>query len=362
MKSAGIITIYDLKNYGNRLQNYAVQKVLTDLGLSVTTYTGNFHTYGFVWKYRVKKKFNEISGYQFASDRENWAVLNRKLAFQDFTDKYLPTEAVEDLELLGNQADYFVIGSDQVWNPLWYWKQDKEMYLLTFARPEQKICFSPSFGIEELPDIWKQWFREYLPTFPKLSVREQAGADIIRRLTGQTAQVMIDPTMMMDAKDWLRIAKKPYGVNTRKPFILSYFLGSRTEQAEQDIAELLKQKKWNVYHLLDKSQPNVYACGPSEFLYLFSKADIILTDSFHACVFAFLFNKPFVVYDREEHGVCKMNSRLDTLLGMLKLERKYRSKGIPNDWLECDYSEGCQALIEERRKARDFLRTSFALD
>lgn len=362
MKSAGIITLYGLENYGNRLQNYAVQKVLTDMGLNVKTYARHLYTYGFVWKFHVKKKFHEITGYQFASDRENWAVLNRKLAFQDFTEKYLPTEAVEDLELLGNQADYFVIGSDQVWNPLWYLKQDKEMYLLTFAKPEQKVCFSPSFGIAELPEEWQPWFREYLPKFPKLSVREQAGADLIHRLTGQTAQVMIDPTMMLDAEDWLHIAKKPYGVNTRKPFILTYFLGSRTEQTEQDIEELLKQKKRNVYHLLDKSQPNVCACGPSEFLYLFSKADIILTDSFHACVFSFLFNKPFLVYDREQQGVCKMNSRLDTLLGMLKLERKYRNKGLSNDWLECDYSEGWKVLVEERRKAKDFLRTAVGLE
>ena len=34
---AGIITIYDLLNYGNRLQNYAVTKIFEDLGYEVDT-------------------------------------------------------------------------------------------------------------------------------------------------------------------------------------------------------------------------------------------------------------------------------------------------------------------------------------
>lgn len=362
MKSVGIITIYDLNNYGNRLQNYAVQKVLTDMGFNTKSYTEHYYIQEFIWKYYVKKLFHEITGYRFTLHKEKWAVLNQKLAFGDFVKQYLPTEKVESLDLLEEKADYFVTGSDQVWNPLWYWNHDKEMYLLTFAKPEQKVCFSPSFGIEEFPEEWKTWFQEHLRTFPSLAVREQAGADIIQQLIGQTAQVMIDPTMMLDSKDWLHIAKKPYGVNTRKPFILTYFLGNRTEKIERDIEELLLQKKRNVYNLRDKSQPNVYACGPREFVYLFSKADIILTDSFHACVFSFLFNKPFMVYDREASGVCKMNSRLDTLLGMLKLERKYRSKNIPNDWMECDYSEGWKILKAEREKANTYLKDIMGLN
>ena len=37
MEKVGIITIYDENNYGNRLQNYAVQTILEKMGFEVKT-------------------------------------------------------------------------------------------------------------------------------------------------------------------------------------------------------------------------------------------------------------------------------------------------------------------------------------
>lgn len=361
-KTVGIITLYGLENYGNRLQNYAVQKTLTDMGLESKTYCKYMYWGCFGKKYRIKKALDELSNYRYAADLNNRVILNRQMLFEDFQKKYLPTEQIEDVKALGKKADYFVVGSDQVWNPTWYRADgvEKELFLLSFAEPEQKVCLSPSFGISELPDEWKTWFKEQLPTFPKLNVREQAGADIIKELTGLDAQVTIDPTLMLDAKDWRKISRKPYGVDTRHPYVLTYFLGDRTSAAEEDIREILNIRKMNVFHLLDKTQPFVYESGPREFIYLFSKADIILTDSFHACVFSFLFNKPFVVYDRVEDGMCQMTSRLDSLLTMLNLERKRRAKNEAIEWFECNYNEGKRRLMEERKILREFLESSFS--
>lgn len=356
MKTVGIITIYDLNNYGNRLQNYAVQKILTDKGLAATTYHTNVYPFGARLIKHIKKLIHVLTGYHLSKNPDYWRKFDKKKSFEHFTKQYLPTERVDTLEGLGEKADYFVIGSDQVWNPSWYKNGIQDLYLLTFAKPEQKVCLSPSFGISELPDEWKEVFEKNLRTFPSLNVREQAGADIIKELTGQDAQVTIDPTLMLDAEDWLQIAKKPHGVNTDEPFLLTYFLGNRTKSVEQDISEILKLKNLKVYHLRDTSQPNVFACGPSEFVYLFSNADIILTDSYHACIFSFLFNKPFVVYDREQDGMCKMSARLDSLLSMLKIERKYRTRNLQNSWFECDYSEGREVIKKERKKLQEYLR------
>lgn len=356
MKKVGIITLYGLFNYGNRLQNYAVHKILSDMGLQVITYTCEPKE-KIDKKMYLRWKVHELTRYRFTQHKDYWnADFCRLFNFRRFTKKNIPTQYISSIDDLATQADYFVVGSDQVWNPLWYHHFDKDLFLLTFARPEQKVCFSPSFGIEKLPEEWEMWFTQKLVEFPHLNVREQAGAEIIRQLTGKTADVMIDPTLMLDEKDWLRIAKKPKSINTTKPYILTYFLGKRTDQVEKDIIEILQQKKRNVYHLFDKIQDDVYSSGPCEFIYLFSKADIILTDSFHACVFAFLFNKPFVVYDRVEKGICKMNSRLNTLLSLLKLERKYRSKNIANNWFEAEYAEGWEILNKERKKVRECLQ------
>lgn len=360
MKRVGIITLFGLGNYGNRLQNYAVQKILMDMGFEAKTYSADAYYPKYGYKYIIKKLIHEITGYRFTSSRNAWAESNRKLLFEDFTKNYLPTEKIDDLKTLRSKADYFVLGSDQVWNPLWYHKNDKEIYLLTFANPEQKVCLSPSFGVSELPEEWKPWFKEKLNSFPILNVREHAGTDIIKELTGRDAKVTIDPTLMLDADDWLKIAKKPRQFNSKEPFILTYFLGDRTEKVEEDIKSILKARNMNVLHLLDFSQPNMYECGPQEFIYLFSKADIILTDSFHACVFSFLFNKPFVVYDRVEFGMCEMNSRLESLLSLLGIERKYRDKNLSVDWFDNNYEYGKSQLKIERDKLKSYLTERFA--
>ena len=48
-----------------------------------------------------------------------------------------------------------------------------------------------------------------------------------------------------------------------------------------------------------------------EFLYLIDHAEKVVTNSYHACVFAIIFGKPFVLKKRE--GI-SMQSRFDTLL------------------------------------------------
>ncbi len=362
MKKVGVITLYGLFNYGNRLQNYAVHSVLKSLGVKATSYTCEKNNIPVTWKTRLRWQVHEFSNYRFSGNRNAWKLgICRHMAFLRFTEKYIPTIQLEQLDGLHKQADYFLVGSDQVWNPLWYEHNHKELYLLSFAKPEQKVCFSPSFGIEALPTEWVPWFRENLKTFPSISVREHAGADIVEDLIGVRPTVLIDPTLMLEPSDWLHIAKKPKNVDVKKPFILTYFLGDRPAHVDEQIRKIQLETKAEVYHLLDKSQPDVYASGPSEFLYLISKADIVLTDSFHACVFSFLFDRPFVVYDREEKGCPEMTSRLESFLTLFSLERKHWNPGLENDLFENDYTAGKEVLTRERERAISYLKAALRI-
>ena len=136
-------------------------------------------------------------------------------------------------------------------------------------------------------------------------------------------------------------------------YILTYFLSPKCEDANNQLEEIRHGRK--VYELLDAGNWVAGAAGPAEFLWLFDHSDLVLTDSFHACVFSFLFNKPFVVYDRNwTEG--NMNSRLETLLGKFHLERKYASSGLENDIWEHNYEDGYKQLELERQKATDFLK------
>lgn len=337
-------------NYGNRLQNYAVQTVLERLGLDTVTYAFERDDFS-LWQ-GMRYWAHRLTGFRMTGNKKYWKTdVPRYLRFERFNRQYIKTKRIEEMRQIDSR-DFYVIGSDQVWNPYWYRYNDlyPHMYLLDFAEPEKRVCFSPSFGIEQLPEDWKPWFRENLKKFPELAVREEAGARIIKELTGRDAAVMVDPTMLLTAEDWRKISKKPNGV--KEGYILTYFLEEKTENAISCLNQIRGGK--NIYELFGQGDRVADAAGPQEFLWLFDHADIVVTDSFHACVFSMLFNKPFLVFERDYREE-SMNSRLETLLKKFGLERKCVNFGMENDVWEHDYAEGYRQLEGERKKTMDFL-------
>ena len=99
-----------------------------------------------------------------------------------------------------------------------------------------------------------------------------------------------------------------------------------------------------------------YSCGPSEFLYLEKHAFLICTDSFHSCVFAILYNRPFIVFEREEENVANMNSRIETLINKFKLKNRNFTGKITKNNLEHDYTEAFKILDIERKKSEKFIK------
>ena len=139
----------------------------------------------------------------------------------------------------------------------------------------------------------------------------------------------------------------------KKKYILNYFLGNLSEKRKKEISRIAKENNCKIINILDKND-NFYSCGPSEFLYLEKNAFLICTDSFHSTVFSILFNRPFIVFDREDSEV-KMSSRLETLLNKFGLKNQWFDKKIKNEQLDCDYSQVPQILKEERLKAKKFI-------
>jgi hypothetical protein len=250
--------------------------------------------------------------------------------------------------------DKFIVGSDQVWNPRF--NRLNEFDLAMFAEEEKRISFSASFGISELPEQYKEVSTQEFKKFKHLSVRENAGKDIIEELTGRTdVEVLVDPTMLLTAEEWSKLAKRPKQLKTDK-YILNYFLGELSEQRKNEIERIAKENDCEIINILDKNSI-FYETGPSEFLYLEQNAFLICTDSFHSSVFSILFNRPFIVFNREDINK-SMNSRIDTLINTFKLtNRNYEGK-ITSDNLNHDYSEAFKILDIKRIEAKEYLRNA----
>ena len=356
----GIITINDTNpNYGNRLQNYAVHRIMLKQGVEPTTlYVEDELPISL--KQNIKYMIHKTTKFTRCKNAVYWKNIYPKLIkFKKFNSKYIPTRRINTLDEISDQYEYFAIGSDQVWNPTWYKHCliKKDAYLLTFANQDQKICMSPSFGISELPKEWEDHFRKSLKLFDNISVREEAGAEIVKNLTGKEAEVLIDPTLMLDKNEWIKIQNKPQAIDTEKEYILTYFIAEKSDETLNYIKWLESKYNLKVYNLLDYTQPDLYLADPSEFIYLINKAKLVLTDSFHACIFSFIFAKPFQVFTRNGAGN-NMMSRIETLLRKFDLERKLYVNKFENDIFECDYYNGYNKLAQEQLKVREFISKS----
>lgn len=356
----GIVTIMDYTNYGNRLQNYAVSHVLqTRFGcraVSLATYkekafdNGNY----LLWlKNRAAKMlcaFPRLAEKRFGCNMTRWAN------FQEWSKKNIPTKNFYGCKCLpaglNQNYDLFFAGSDQIWN--YHFSETKfDNYFLRFAENRKKAAISGSFGVEEIPVEWRQTYSDGLSGFAHLSVREEAGARIIKDLLGRDVPVLVDPVMLLSREEWLKAAKKPR-VDTSKPYILKYYLGDEAE--EEKIDQWAKEKGYEVYELLNDKIPELYSAGPGEFISLIANTALVASDSFHCIAFAIIFKKPFVVYARRGSGNY-MTSRLDTLLGKFGFMGRWKHLLEPKDYLECDYSGIDERLAVEQEKAMNYIQS-----
>ncbi len=347
MKKIAIITIFDENNYGNRLQNYATQEVLKELGFEVETINNvniiknrdYFDRLKNIMPERIEKfkKFNE----------ENMNIYSEII----FHDK-IPKD-------FHKNYDYFVIGSDQIWN---YKFEDRfsDFSFARFAPKEKRISFSASLGVSKVPKNEHIKY-EALKEMKAISVREDAGKTIVEQITERKdCKVLIDPTMMLSAEKWNTIIKKPKKLKSNK-YIFKYFLGKVSKEINEKIEKFAEENNCEIVDVLDEK--TFYNSGPSEFVYLIKNSFIVFTDSFHSCVFSIIFNKPFLVFDREENLdiVKDMNSRIETLLEKFELEdRKFKDEITSND-LNINYINTYNLLKKEQEKVILYLKMALEI-
>lgn len=330
MKKKGILTINSL-NIGNRLQNYAMQTVLEKMGFYVETILREKSMSRSIKQVlRAKLLADKYTKFYDFNKTIHWSrcIVSNKFVTDKLEDKY----------------DYFIVGSDQIWNPTFSFSSALDY--LPMIDSSKKISYAASFGLSTIPDKFKDMVKAGLTSFENLSVREESGVQIIKELTGKDADITIDPTLFLDCNEWRKIAQPVCLDSVNRKYILKYFLGRCDENV---IGQLAKEFDYDVIDATCKELP----IGPAEFLYLIDNAELILTDSFHASVFSLVFKKPFIIFDRL--GGENMTSRLDTFCKKFKLEIHRYQKGDTSFKLN-NYEESYALLNEEKVFSYDFLK------
>lgn len=333
----GILTFTYGDNYGQRLQNLAVQEILKEYGFDVYTIPQykNF-------RYRIRSMKKNYNG--FLKGMYKFDVKRHEL-FEKFNRAYIKFYPYEISERNMNtfpekDFDFFVAGSDQIWSP--YSDDVNATLFLQFTIPAKRIALAPSVASDNIPQSLQKKYGEYLKGFSHLSVREEKSAFLIKSAYGLDVDVLIDPTLMFSAEFWIKYEKRPSWIMDEN-YILCYFLGS--EYTLDNIRQYAKDNHYTILDLL--SEKKYRQSGPSEFIYLIHHAKMVVTDSYHGSIFSLIFNVPLMIQNRQGDSV-KMSSRFDTLYNKLNLvNNKKTGLVVANDYLK--------NICIEREKFRKYL-------
>jgi hypothetical protein len=345
MRKVAIVSCYFKHNYGSVLQAYATQMFLDKLGIENETinisqnkdfsngkrkyYLGQISNFSFIKsklgmvKLKVYKKINKKLGNNITirDEKYNEFKQNFKLSY--------PYKNYKELNEACKQYSSILVGSDQLWLPV---NVVANYYTLNWVPNDvNKISLSTSFGIAEIPTKYKSKYKEFLNRIDYLSVRETSGIKLIKQITGRTAKLVCDPTMLLNKQEWMQIQKKEPIISEK--YILCYFLGKNIEHRK--FAEKLREKTGYKIISLNHADEYVkysdifadempYDIGPKEWLNLIRNAQYVCTDSFHGTVFSLINNVEFFTFERYKSKNSKIstNSRIYSLLELVELKER----------------------------------------
>lgn len=368
-----VITLPLHTNYGGLLQAFALKRFLEGLGHEVTVLDKRDKMpapYGikapFIYMSRMLKRILKGSAgpevFREVRFRKELPVLSAKTS--QFVDRYISPRLLNGYhELIESEYDAFVVGSDQVWRPLYF--NGVEDAFLRFADGWDvlRISYAASFGTDQLEYAYEQLEEcsRLLASFDAVSVRESAAVGMCEEwFECDRAVHVLDPVLLLDPKVYGTITS---GVELHpcKGKIMTYILDPSDEKIH--VVNFMKRVSGmdvydsSVYPYVD-DRPASERVVPSveQWLSGFEDCDFVITDSFHGCVLSILMHKRFIAVGNSRRGM----SRLNSLLTMFGLDQRLVHGIDPEDDGEYflshpDWDAVDDILGEYRSSSLDFL-------
>lgn len=363
----GIVTLPLFTNYGGILQAFALQKVLTNMGHTPVTLTQDIRMHETWWK--LPAKWIKRSIFKILSPQNAPIFLEYKFNrtanivsqfTRPFIEKYIHTRKIcsfEDLE--EKDFDALIVGSDQIWRPI-YFREIEHAYL-KFAEnwTVKKIAYAASFGTDqwEYSPKLTQTCRKLIQKFSAVSVRERSGVTLCREHLQHDAVSVLDPTLLIERNEYLQIIHSEYTKKSEGNLLLYILDESKDKQrvvmdlSRNYIPFSVNSKVDNLNcNVTERIQPPV-----EQWLQGFEDAEFVFTDSFHACVFSVIFNKPFLVYANKGRGV----TRFISFLSLLGLEDRIINEAKDAERIcnqPINWNEVNKKMASLRKESLDFLK------
>ena len=346
----GILTFHRAFNYGAVLQCYALQETLKRMGhnVEVIDYRQPMIEKAYKcikWNWLAKKiiKFWKLPGYLKVIIQN----LKQRKRFLNFLYTYLNINNSHFDSVIPDGYDYYIIGSDQLFN-IKITNGLDPIYSAKFKKSDHSkvIGYAISTSKESINAISKDEWSGIFERFDAISFRENILSQEIYKLYGKAIEVCLDPTLLSDCSIWDKIKHNSI---IKKGCIVLYEV--RKCKTDRDILlrkakQLAKMSNSDIVNLSNKQ------FSIEEWILYIKNAKCVVTSSFHATVFALIFNRPFYTFKLEDGNDTRYIELLENLEAsdcLLQLNDSMTK--IP----EIDYGKINKHLMELRQHSLEFL-------
>lgn len=357
-------------NYGGLLQAYALQTVLKRMGHEVWTEDRRKNRKSFyqLLKFLAKKFLLLLQRtYTPTIKDERYISMNTNKFIHEYINTTIPVNSTDKTCLEPYCFDAFIVGSDQVWRPMYSYGIYNYFLDFTIEKNVKRIAYAASFGTDQWEFTPEQTVvcSELAKQFDAISVREDSGIGLCRKYLNIDAVQMSDPTLLLDKNDYLEIIKNDCPGNSHSGGILTYILDD-SEIKRSVVQKVSCKLKLNSFSVMPQAQfkdvgkKGIGKCvypPVAEWLQGFVDADFVVTDSFHGTVFSIIFNKPFISIANGKRGT----SRFTSLLKTFGLEDRliYSDKDLKGClFSDIDFAEINIVHKKKREEALKFLTNS----
>ena len=361
-KIAAFITVHVGTNFGSVLQSIATAKVIDSIGLIplLVNYIPDRVTYRRFFKKMFRGIVPFVKSIVFLPN-----FIRNNHIYSSYLAKYCPmSEPIYDGDDFASKcpnADFYITGSDQVWNSKHNEGFNDRYFYAQLPQEAIRISYASSIGETSLDKEHYAKIKKLLSNYRAISVREDSARQLIEDM-GLKAVHLLDPTFMLNKDEW-QSYMSPRKISD--DYILVYTpYNTLDKQAIFEAAYAIAKEKnlkvvtfswdWRGDKMADQT---IRYANPGDFLSLMHYATYVITNSFHGTAFSINLNKQFSVFMPSAFStrissiieLCGLQSRM--VLAKFSIEQ---SKEI------IDYTTVNKVLDAEREKSIEFLKQALS--
>lgn len=363
-KNIGILTFWNVPNYGTFLQAYALQKAVElfcpECDARQIAYLDKRHYREYYCINNRKFRFGLLDPRLYLNIFHriiNSNKLKELKAFLEYYENYIPcTEPLLKTELEKKHFDSIILGSDIVWDySISFFNNDEHLFGNNLSS-ENILSYAASFGTVKKDAVCPDYVKRGLNKLNSISVRDENSKDLVKQYINKNAEIVCDPTFLWNFNTDENIPEPPetdkyivvYGSNFSLELISGCVEYARTHNLKIICLDSLD----DTFSWCDKNvkQNNL---NPFEWLSYFKYAEIIFTCTYHGLMFSLIFNKR-VVFSPTEFILDKASSFIN-YLNLKNVLVDFKSFEEKANW-NWNYQKINLKLAELKKSSIDFLK------